>query len=189
MTRLGREFEDGRYPDYFAWLCEIVCVDGRYTDESYWVLAKRLWDTDFYWILDRDESRAKSVSILRYRYQCIGGTDIYKGPATVLEVLVTLAENINDILDELDDENRATMYFWEMIDNLGLSEFSDQFVDEGPENRLISKDEIDKRLENWMDRRIEYDGTGGLFPLNRPKEDQADVEIWYQMNAYIIENY
>ena len=189
MMRLGREFEDDRYPDYFAWLCETVCVDGRYTDESYWILAKRLWDTDFYWILDRDEDRAKSVSVLRYRYQCIGGTDIYEGPATVFEVLAMLAENINDILDELDGENRTTMYFWEMIDNLGLSEFSDQFFDERPENRLIFEDEIDGRLENWMGRNIGYDGLDGLFPLKNPKEDQANVEIWYQMNAYIIENY
>jgi hypothetical protein len=38
--------------------------------------------------------------------------------------------------------------------------------------------------------RREYDsdgGNGGLFPLNEPNEDQRDVEVWYQMMAYLQE--
>jgi hypothetical protein len=32
-------------------------------------------------------------------------------------------------------------------------------------------------------------GLGGMFPLEDPREDQRAIEIWYQMMAYINENY
>jgi hypothetical protein len=32
-------------------------------------------------------------------------------------------------------------------------------------------------------------GTGGLFPLKMPKVNQRRVEIWYQMSAFIEENF
>lgn len=190
MKRLGREFVDSPYPDYFTWLCEMVCVDGRYTDESYWILAKALWDTDFHWVLGRDENRARSVSVLRNRYvNIVKGEQPYDGPPTVFEVLVMLAENMFDMLDELDGEDRRPIYFWEMIDNLGLSNYSDQRFDEDPDKYDIFQSRIDRKLQRWMDRLISYNGHGGLFPLKDPKEDQANVELWYQMNAYIMENY
>lgn len=193
MRRLGREFKE-RYPDYFSWLCEMVCVDGRYTDEAYWILAKTLWDTDFEWIIPIDENRARNGTYLRYLYELDGGTDSYDGPCTVLEMLIALAKRMDDILDELDGECRISMYFWEMIDNLGLIKYSDNnlrcpgtgydVILEG-----VEREGIDQILEDWMQRRIDYDGTGGLFPLRDPREDQRSVDIWYQCNAYMIENY
>lgn len=193
MRRLGREFEE-RYPDYFSWLCEMVCVDGRYTDEAYWILAKALWDTDFTWILPMDESRAKDGEYLRYLYELDGGTDGYDGPCTVLEMLVALADRMDSVLDELDGEKRISLYFWEMIDNLGLSKYSDMaLMSHGDGYDVIlegrEREGIDIILEDWMDRRIDYDGTGGLFPLKHPREDQRGVNIWYQCNAYMLENY
>ena len=32
-------------------------------------------------------------------------------------------------------------------------------------------------------------GTGGLFPLKRPRVNQRRVEVWYQMSEYLMENY
>lgn len=184
MRRLGHEFE-GRYPDYFCWLCETVCVDGRYTDNAYWMLAKNLWNTDFRWSLDMDENRAADGKGFRYRYECEGGTDTYNGPCTVLEVLVALADRMDTCMDELDGECRIPMYFWEMIENLGLEEFDDQFFIQGGDD----DGEIDYILERWLNRDYSYDGNGGIFPLKNPKEDQRNVELWYQMNAYLMENY
>lgn len=188
MRRLSREFEE-RYPDYFCWLCEMICVDGRYTDEAYWVLAKTLWDTDYTWVLDYDDDRAKRGVYLRYLYECDGGTDGYDGPCTVLEVLVALAQDMNNVLDELDGEDRITMYFWEMIENLGLSKYSDDTFGADPELDKLYHSDMDQILEDWMDRRFDYDGTGSPFPLRHPKRDQRGVDLWYQCNAYMIENY
>ena len=184
MRRLGYKFEE-RYPDYFCWLCEMVCVDGRYTDSSYWILAKILWNTDFYWMIDMDENRAADGEGLRYRYECIGGTDSYDGPCTVLEMMIALADRMDTVMDELDGECRVPMFFWEMIDNLGLSEYTDEWFNEGNDDR----GEIDHILEEFLERGYDYYGHGGLFPLKNPREDQREVELWYQANAYLLENY
>jgi hypothetical protein len=42
-------------------------------------------------------------------------------------------------------------------------------------------------LDRVIRREYEPDGTGGFFPLQNPLEDQTQVEIWYQMAAYINE--
>lgn len=195
MRRLGSEFEE-RYPDYFCWLCEMVCVDGRYTDEAYWVLAKTLWDTDFFWLIEMDENRAMDGLYLRNRYEHEGGTDGYNGPCTVLEVLIALADRIDMVLDEVDGEFRVPIYFWEMLDNLGLTKYTDGSIigtESGYGYSLekddLERDDIDYILERWMNRKYDSDGYGGLFPLRNPKEDQRDVELWYQASAYIIERY
>lgn len=176
--------------DYFVWLCEMVCVDGRYTDESYWVLAEALWCTDYYWTIPLDRNRANNSSILRFRYSKLeGGEDPYDGPPTVLEVFVMLAEDMFNLLDELDGEDRRPMFFWEMIDNLGLTSFTDQLFRDYPEKKELYLRRIQKKLDIWMHREYDYNGTGGLFPLRDPRSDQTKIELWYQMQSYISENY
>lgn len=176
-------------PDYFEWLCELVCVDGRYTDESYWTLAKELYDTEFYWSLDMDADRAADGVALRYRYLNDGGNDRYEGECNVLEMLVALADRLDTIIDELDGEDRTPILFWNMIDNLGLSNFSDHMFDDYPERVHTFHRRIIRKLEKWLDRDITYNGEGGLFPLQRPRSDQRNVDIWYQANAYLLEEY
>lgn len=176
-------------PDYFAYLCEIVCVDGRYTDESYWILAEELWNTDYTWVLEYDENRAKSVNILRYRYLEDGGKELYSKKPSVLEVLIMLSDVMFDLLDEMDDEDRRPMYFWEMIDNLGLSSFTDGLFRDFPERRDRYIRKIRKKIDIWLRREFEYDGRGSPFPLKDPRKSQINAELWDQMNQYIIENY
>lgn len=176
-------------PDYFCWLSEMVCVDGRYTDESYWILAEALWDIDYFWILERDENRAKSVDLLRNRYLLDGGKERYEGKPNVLEVLVMLSDVMFDMLDELDGEDRRPMYFWEMIENLGLSDFTDQVYEELPNRRAWFYRRIKQRISVWLERKFDYNGFGSPFPLENPREDQAEVELWYQMQYYVVENY
>ena len=188
MRRIDANLEP-EYPDYFAWLCEMVCVDGRYTDISYWVLAKHLWNTDYYWLLDMDANRAFDGIDLRHRYELHGGTYNYDGPCTVLEMLVGLADRMDQVMDELDGECKTPMFFWEMIDNLNLANYSDFMFEEHPKRVKAYGRRIDQKLEDWMDRKFDYNGNGGLFPLRNPPEDQRDVEYWYQANAYILENY
>lgn len=177
---------DNLYPDYFDWLCEQIYIDGRYTDESYWELAKILFDTPFEFSLAMDGNREMDALDLRAQYQ---GEDRFFEEATVLEVLIALAQRIENLLDELDGEDRSVMYFWEMMDNLGLTRYSDNLFRMHPKARSNYIHQIVTRLERWMNRDIDYDGHGGLFPLRNPKRDQRDVDIWYQASAYMLENY
>ena len=71
-----------------------------------------------------------------------------------------------------------------LIENLDLVKFDDISLDEDG-----NFDEIDIRLSNFMERTYTRNGYGGLFPLTKSKENQRNVEIWYQMSAYLEENY
>ena len=71
-----------------------------------------------------------------------------------------------------------------MIDNLDLSQFQDStYMDFFPD------DLIEDIVNAWMNREYLPNGQGGLFPLVRTKNDQTTVEIWYQLQEYILENW
>jgi hypothetical protein len=48
---------------------------------------------------------------------------------------------------------------------------------------------VNQILTNLVERTYQKNGKGGLFPLKQPAKDQRRVEIWYQMAAYLNENY
>ena len=70
-----------------------------------------------------------------------------------------------------------------MLTNLGVRDFNDDLYEkDNPE------EEINLMLDEIIWRTYNYDGSGGLFPLREPVGDQRDVELWYQLCAYLIEN-
>lgn len=176
--------------DYFDWLCELIHADQ--IDRSWWLLMKDLYKMPFYSRVQHDDNREGDGLELREEYErdCpyfeyaeyLGDKD-----CSVLEMLIALARRINyeliDPYDEMDEKvDRTAYWFWEMIDNLGLMMFDDEsYVEYGGFKHV---DEIVYRL---LEREYDYDGEGGLFPLDNPHEDQRDVEIWYQACAYLAE--
>ena len=85
---------------------------------------------------------------------------------------------------DLDNEERVHKWFWEMIDNLKLEQCSDEdpYIKEKTSNN-------NKLISIFLDRRYNRFGNGGIFPLKHYTSDQREVEIWYQMMAYLDENY
>ena len=63
--------------------------------------------------------------------------------------------------------------------NLGLNHCSDK--------RRLTYEEVNDVLDRVIWRTYRWDGHGGLFPLNEPEKDQREVEIWYQLSAYLLE--
>ena len=72
--------------------------------------------------------------------------------------------------------------FWELISNLGLEKYSKR----GWKGTNVYF-EIDEILNIWLERRYDEDGKGNIFPLKDPIKDQKTVEIWYQMQSYLLE--
>lgn len=173
--------------DYFHWLCELVHVDQEYV--SYWILAKDLHHKTFYSLVDHDENRAGDGLELREEYLRHIGYPKYvdiPGECTVLEMIIALARRIefetSNPYDLEDTVDRTSFWFWEMIDNLGLTKFSDDAYVE-----LEGQVYVDWIVDNFLNRRYEPNGFGGLFPLEHSFENQCNVEIWYQMSAYLLE--
>lgn len=173
---------------YFNWLCDLVHMDQE--DTSYYILAKDLFRKEFVSLVEHDENRAYDGIELREEcgeeleyplYEHMSDTE-----CNLLEMLIGLARRIDfETSDPYDDGrgDRTSYWFWEMIDNLGLMAYDDESYVE-----LEGQIYVDSILDALIDRRYCPNGTGGLFPLRYPEEDQTKVEIWYQMCAYLAEN-
>lgn len=173
--------------DYFAWLQEYV--GSPKVEDSYYLLLGRLFDTPFSWVVALDMNRALDGISLKSQFSldCYYGEPLrfQEYPCSVLEMLLALAIRIENNLYNGEDEHKTDVWFWEMLDNLGLVEFTDDNY-----HNAGGDVEVDKIIYTMMDRRYRKDGSeGGLFPLKYAKKDQRKVEIWYQMNEYLMENY
>ena len=180
---MGMNFDVNQ--DYFHWLCEAVGIERE--DKSYWLLAKDLHKMPFYSLVPHDEHRAMDGMMLRENYlEEINGPRYLRldlGDCTMLEMLVALAQRMDyETSNARVEQDNTPEWFWEMIENLGLSGFDDEnYV---AENGMIEVDDI---LEKLVERGYSRDGKGGLFPLERAHGDQRKVEIWFQMQQYLQE--
>lgn len=169
--------------EYFHWLCEMV--DAKGSDDSYSGLMRQLYDVYFSKqtakLVGLDCNRIEDGKELREKFKDDSSYlnyDCLNGPCSILELMIALAFKIADLLDD-DPEH----WFWEMIKNLGLEGMNDSTY-----YMIGSYDKVDEILNTFLNRKYDKDGFGGLFPLQNPEKDQRKVEIWYQMNAYLIEN-
>ena len=176
--------------DYFQWLCERVGVTGMSGGESnYYILLGILHNTPFRYYIPQDENRAEDGKELRKDYaiaNCAGNEfeALNEGDCSVLEMLVALASRMefelsgpNYAAEPMEDE-----CFWMLIENLGLSKYTD-------ESGYGWKDSVLSILNRFMERRYDANGRGGLFPLSKTTTNQRTLEIWYQMHAWIFDNF
>lgn len=169
--------------EYFEWLFDQACGK-RYSKEiSFRKLLMFLHDTEFRYLIRKDQNRAEDGIDLRYRFVQIHHhdrpdyEDYLRGPCSVLEMMVALAIRCEEsIMDDSHVGDRTRQWFWCMIGNLGLGSMTDTRFD---------KNEVDKIVNRFLDRKYESDGRGGLFIIDRPPRDLRDVEIWYQLLWYL----
>ena len=168
--------------DYFKWLYDLVCGK-RYSKQiSYKKLLMRLHNTEFRYLIPRDENRAEDGISLRYRFinYCDDidyAESCLDGPCSVLEMMVALAIRCEeDIMDDPNVGERTGQWFWGMIVNLGLGSMTDDRFD---------KYLVDEIIDRFLDREYEPNGKGGLFTVRHTDRDLRDVEIWYQMCWYL----
>lgn len=178
---------------YFDWLLkEVNFIDGfdrgrvpsgrRLYPVDYTILMRKLHETDFKWILERDENRVKDGLALRSDFfdDVEISTTAFIRECSVLELLVGLAIRVDEeyIGDPMNPH--PEIFFWDMIHNLGLDVMDNNHFNE------VKCDEI---IDIWMKREFESDGNGSPFPLKNVTFDSREVEIWRQVMAYLSENY
>lgn len=172
--------------DYYEWLVGQVDPDERYLTLLN-VLFDRVFDYNTAKLVPNDDNRIEDALELREEFvkERLAREPLYlvetfrNQPCSVLEILISLDNRMDDVMGV----ERSPKWFWEMIGNLGIGQYDDDHIYE----RAFSK--IDRIIDNWLDREYCKDGRGGLFPLKDPHDNQKKVEIWYQMNAYLLENY
>lgn len=170
---------------YFKWLYDIVCASKYVDGISYTKLLRQLHDTEFTYLIRRDEDRAENGINLRYRFAISEGYgDILAqvlhdldNPCSVLEMMVALALSCEEeIMDDASYGNRTGQWFWSMIVSLGLGPFIDSRYD----RRFV-----DTALSRFLNREYEPNGKGGLFTIRGCKADLRHEEIWVQMCWYL----
>lgn len=162
--------------EYFEWLCGQVATPagaGSYED-----VMLLMFDMSFIWLVPNDENRVADGLEVRLLFNADKGykEDIRGVPVCFLEVLIGLSRRFAFLVDR-----HPADCAWDLMKNLKLGGFHDPL-------RPKEVRKVTDILETATWRRYGRDGSGGFFPLTRPKNDQREVEIWYQMTAYIEEN-
>jgi hypothetical protein len=167
---------------YFQWLYEQVADPEQ--DLTFWNVLRVLYTTQFAWHVPNDENRVGDAKALREKFIDTQGIRLRRSDrewaemgCSMLEVMVALAER----LEFLTDKGRVHYWFWVLMGNIGISEFDDSRYEAGLEEH------VQDVLEMVIQRYYEPDGRGGFFPLKRPREDQREVELWYQLSEYVTE--
>lgn len=163
--------------DYLRWLSPQIRdgVDHREYDQ----LISIMFDKEFIWLVPNDDNRMADGLDLRvefcHRQHIPTSASAELGPCSFLEVLIGLSRRLS-----FNAGGSAQEWAWELIGNLKLDEMSD------PLSRSRSV-RVENILETCIFRTYRRNGRGGFFPLVRAREDQTQVELWYQMAAYIEE--
>lgn len=172
---------------YRNWLLNLVDGGGHS------ILFDILYDTEFKWdkSIPRDSGREADGRYLRLRFAAEEDVELrdewLAWPCSFLEFLISLALAIEEeLMYDPSMPDRTADWFWLMMGNAGLDIYTDAHMMEG---KTLALSMVYEKVEKVMRRRYSPNGDGGLFPLKHPKMDQRKVEIWYQANAYFIEEY
>lgn len=167
---------------YLRWLYSNIVEDLQITSKrrTYWNLARELFTTPFLWLVPNDDARGEDGKELRMEFIHVAeisevDPDWLSEECSMLEMLIALSRRMAFELDGAPHE-----WFWHLMRNVELHECTDAY-----------KGDTAIRVENFCNaivfRQYKPNGSGGLFPLREAHQDQRDVELWYQMNAYVQE--
>lgn len=167
---------------YLNWMRDTVC-DSAHNGNEYNKLFRKLYSVDFYYSIDLDQNRAADGMTMRYNFILANNMDeqeekqLFRDkPCSVLEMMVALAKRCeNAIMQDSNWGDRTPVWFWSMINNLGLSGQDDDNFDEKY---------VDECLYTLLERTYSADGRGGLFYIPG-RRDLRKAEIWYQAMWYL----
>lgn len=164
---------------YFEWLSAKV-IDTNQTSPglTYWKLFEVLHRTEFVWLINGDDNRAEDGKELRREFILMA--DIPDNldwrrvlPCSIFEMFVAFSARAAWMTDR-----PSRKWFWEFIENLGLTEFNDGNFDQN---------EVTSIIERFIWRTYPPNGDGSMFPLRMSPVDQQSIELWYQLCEYVIE--
>jgi hypothetical protein len=158
--------------EYYGWLIGQVHIPNR---KSYNDVFELMHNMEFVWTVPNDDNRVQDGLDLRQEFSNRHHQELLLQGVTMLEILISLSRRL-----AFTASGDATVWAWKLLKNLKLTKKVDPLTS-------IGRKRVIEILEAVVWRTYQPDGQGGFFPLKAPKEDQTHVEIWYQMNAYVIE--
>jgi hypothetical protein len=165
---------------YFNWLyAKVASVDVPPTPTlSFLTLMRVLHSVEFVWLVSGDDNREEDGRMLRKEFlteaYLEADHDWFDYPSSVLEMLIAFSRRA-----AFEIEFSPREWFWIFLTNLGLNDLNDASLGVAQKTEAV--------LETFLWRTYSPDGSGGLFPLQQPPEDQRQVEIWYQFCEWLID--
>lgn len=164
---------------YLTWLySQVGDVKARNKSLTYWNLFKQLYSTEYVWLVPNDDNRVEDGRALRYEWISESGYPVdpnwWTFGCSFLEMLIGVSRRL-----AFEGDGHTGTWFWHLISNLGLQTCTDDV--------RYDHDEVDERINAVIWRTYDKNGRGGLFPLRDAHLDQREVELWYQMSAYLLE--
>lgn len=176
----------GTHDPYYDWLCILIGLNKNIPGRNYKEMISAMHQAEFKPKLEMDQNRGADGLQLRVDFMNEHGpygSSVNRGPCTILEFMIGLAKRMSFLMRGEGNHGRTEYFFWKMVENLGLKKVTDeQWYD------LNGDFFLEDAIWRINERQYAEDGSGGIFPLRRPREDQRNVEIWYQMNAWLLEN-
>ena len=157
---------------YYEWLVSQIETPG---DRTYNELFERMHNFEFVWFVPNDDNRLQDGLDLRHEFLNGNAPNLRLKGVTMLEILVALSRRL--AFTAGGNEHR---WAWKLLKNLRLNKMSDPLTE-------AKAQRIDDILYAVVWRTYDRSGNGGFFPLKDSLDDQTKVELWYQMNAYVIE--
>lgn len=176
----------GTNDPYYDWLCILIGIDSRFSGRNYGMLARSLHSIEFRAKLPADKNRGMDGMQLRVEFMQLHGpygSSSNRGPCTMLEFFIALAKRMSFLMCGNASRHHTAYYFWKLMENLRLTKLTDDKWE-----YLNGDFFVDDAIWRILNRVYDYDGSGGIFPLKNPREDQRRVEVWYQMQAWLGEN-
>jgi hypothetical protein len=170
---------------YRRWLVRTYLQDSEGLPDGYGLLIEQMFRKEYYYFVDYDENRAEDGIYLRARYlDTEGGSQgvVPEGPCSFLEFLIGVSIRLEEMLFD-GEQIPIHEYFWELASRLRLTEYNDDAYGYSDTQFVV-----DAIMTSFMDRCYSATGEGGLFPLHPPCEIQNRVEVWYQLNAYLLQH-
>lgn len=147
-----------------------------------------------------DDSRAADGTCLRYQFAMTMRdayfseldfeefqatlNDALDFPCTTFEMMVGLADKIENIMSDPDYPDRHVQWMSKMISSLGITGYRQEIIDKTPDWEKNIETAIDKAYNN------EYspNGDGGFFYIVGVGEsvpDMRELSLWEQAMAYL----
>lgn len=168
---------------YLTWIHrQLEPTTQRNPARSHWRLIQQLYQTEFTWFIPNDDNRLYDGLDIRQEFVDAKENGNVPGgwlsePCSFLEMLVGVSRRM-----AYESELEVDYWFWRLMENMNLRIYVDEYYDD--EVRSL----VDDIVAGVINRTFRADGSEGIFPLRQPHKDQREVEIWYQMSQYLMEN-
>jgi hypothetical protein len=167
---------------YLRWLySQVASPRLRSPHKTFWKLLRTMFRTEFFWTVPNDDNRVEDGRVLRNEFleksgaRCVDPDWLALG-CSFLEMMIALCRR----LEFEAGVHPSDWWFWHLIENLELEDCTDASD--------TTEEVIRQKLDVVIWRTYKPNGHGGLFPLDRPRVDQRKIELWYQLNNYLLTN-